>query len=426
MARISTYPTDSSVSGGDMLIGTDVDNANATKNFTVSDLNSYLVSSPTTLNNLVPYTGATQNVDLGSFDLLVGGTLGVTGLSTLGAINGTSLTLSSTLSVTGQTTLGDVDVNGDVDFGAGVLFGGAAGTAGAFLVSGGSGNSPVWQLSSAFVPYVGASSSVNLGANDLSCYSISISTGPLFFNGSAGTAGNILVSQGVGSNPVWSNGALTFVPYTGATTNVDLGIYKLSATGVDTKTGPLFVNGSAGTLNQVLISQGAGTNPLWQTPPYVYASYGSFYSTQTQSPSAGDVEPFTYNNTDFTSGDISIVNNGSGQPSRITFALDGIYNIQFSAQLEKTGGTDHQASIWLRKGGTDIANTNTHVTMKANANYAVAAWNFFVQITAPSQYIEIMWVQDGNITLKYEAPDVVVPHPATPSVILTVNRVSPI
>lgn len=400
MARISTYPIDSNVSGGDMLIGTDVDNANATKNFTVSNLISYAAT-----NNLVPYTGATQDVNLGSNDLFVGGTLGVTGLS----------------------TLNDVDVNGDIDFNGLFSLSGNQGAAGDFLTSTGAGNPPIWTNPlSGYVPYIGATASVNLGVHDLSCNGIDIGTGFFYTNGSAGTAGDLLVSGGIGNPVTWSNPLTGYVPYTGATTDVDLGTYKLSATGVDVKTGPLFANGSAGTVNQILTSQGAGTNPTWQTPPYVYAEYASFYSTQTQITSPTDPPAaMTYNNTDIASPSITIVNDGLGNPNQITFANAGVYNIQFSAQIEKTGGTDHQVYIWLRKNGVDISNTNTNLTLKGNANYLVAAWNFFVSVTA-GQYVEIMWFHTGSVSLKYEAANGSIPCPATPSVILTVNKVSTI
>lgn len=42
MARISTYPIDTKISGGDKWIGTDVDKNNATKNFTVAKVAEYL------------------------------------------------------------------------------------------------------------------------------------------------------------------------------------------------------------------------------------------------------------------------------------------------------------------------------------------------------------------------------------------------
>ena len=64
MAKISTYPGPSSPSLSDMLIGTDVNDMNMTKNFTILDILS--VSGSTAY---VPYIGATNNVDLGSYTL---------------------------------------------------------------------------------------------------------------------------------------------------------------------------------------------------------------------------------------------------------------------------------------------------------------------------------------------------------------------
>ncbi len=64
MAKISTYPLDSTPNLGDKLIGTDVNDSNATKNLTVSQILSVPGSS-----TYVPYTGATGNVDIGVYGL---------------------------------------------------------------------------------------------------------------------------------------------------------------------------------------------------------------------------------------------------------------------------------------------------------------------------------------------------------------------
>lgn len=402
MARISTYPIDSSVSGGDMLIGTDVDNANATKNFTVSSLIAFAAT-----NNLVPYTGATQNVNLGSYNLTANG------LSTSGGIY----------------NIGEF------------VTAGSPGVSGYLLTSNGPSATPTWNNGAlSFVPYTGATANVNLGSynlttnGDLTGNVISSSgglvifsngidnTGPFVTLGTAGNANDILFSNGAGLSPYWADGALTFVPYTGATADVDLGTYELSATGVDVKTGPLLVNGSAGTSGQLLMSQGAGVNPTWINNPFG-TDYGSFYSILDQTCVAGGISAMIYENQSYSDGNVQITTNGSGDFTRITFSKGGVYNIQFSAQIEKTGGTDNKLSIWLRKNGSDIANSNTHMTLKANQNYAVAAWNFFEQVNT-LQYIEIMWSQDGTISLVHEPADVVIPHPATPSVILTVNKIA--
>lgn len=152
----------------------------------------------------------------------------------------------------------------------------------------------------------------------------------------------------------------------------------------------------------------------------VTPKYGSFYSTQTQVPTLETIYAITLNNTDAdaTSG-VSIVDN-----SKITVDATGVYNIQFSAQLYRsTGGTSKQAIIWLRKNGVDIPATSTHVTMQANATYLVASWNFFVKLNA-GQNVQLMIWQDDAIELLYDPANVTVPYPATPSVILTVEKVN--
>lgn len=69
MAKISTYPNVSTPTLSDMLIGTEVADNNATKNFSISDILGLI--GP--LGLYVPYTGANANVDLGTFTLSSGG-----------------------------------------------------------------------------------------------------------------------------------------------------------------------------------------------------------------------------------------------------------------------------------------------------------------------------------------------------------------
>jgi hypothetical protein len=64
MAKISSYPILSTPSINDLLIGTDVDNLNITKNFSIGDIASFIIGG-----SYVPYIGATENVDLGAFDI---------------------------------------------------------------------------------------------------------------------------------------------------------------------------------------------------------------------------------------------------------------------------------------------------------------------------------------------------------------------
>lgn len=151
--------------------------------------------------------------------------------------------------------------------------------------------------------------------------------------------------------------------------------------------------------------------------------HGSFYDTTTQTVTSGQVKAMEFNHTDATSTNgFSITNNLSGRPTRITAANTGVYNLQFSAQLNRTtGGQSKQVDIWIAVNGTPVPATATGVNVQANANKLVAAWNFFVPLTA-GQYVELMWTQDDAIQILYEAAAGAIPVD-TPSVIATINQV---
>lgn len=151
--------------------------------------------------------------------------------------------------------------------------------------------------------------------------------------------------------------------------------------------------------------------------PGGFGAYGSYYSTVDQINTQNGTLAMTVNNTDFQSG-VSVVGG-----SQITFASAGKYNIQFSAQLHHRsgGGSGKHVDIWFAKNGSTIPDSNTRVSVDSNTPYAVASWNYFVDAAA-SDYFEIMWTTtNASIVIEQEAANA--PHPATPSVIITVNQV---
>ena len=142
-------------------------------------------------------------------------------------------------------------------------------------------------------------------------------------------------------------------------------------------------------------------------------SVGAFNSTITQSGSAAVSQSMTYNNTDISNG-VSIVSN-----SQITLANSGTYNIQFSAQVLAATGQD-DVYIWLKKNGTNVANTGTKLVL-ANNEADVAAWNFVITAAA-SDYFELAWQsRDGHTLLS--AATATGNIPGIPSIILTVTQV---
>ena len=149
------------------------------------------------------------------------------------------------------------------------------------------------------------------------------------------------------------------------------------------------------------------------------SNYGNFLSTVSQ-PNAGATaaNAITYNTTDLTRG-VSVVSS-----SRITIANAGIYNIEFSAQLQKSSGGDDQVDIWLAKNGSNVANSNTTIMLHSNQGYEVAAWNFLVQANA-GDYYELYWSSADTTAQIHAAVAGTNPtRPAIPSVILSVTQIS--
>jgi hypothetical protein len=150
-------------------------------------------------------------------------------------------------------------------------------------------------------------------------------------------------------------------------------------------------------------------------------SYGSFYDTTTQiNPVANTANSMSFNETAITNG-VSISGSISPFNTYIKTENAGVYNIQFSAQIDKTDSGADAIDIWLRKNGIDLIDTATKLTLTNNNTKVVAAWNWFVQ-SATNDYYQIIWSSaDTDMRLFAEASSSA--HPGIPSVIATANRV---
>lgn len=170
-------------------------------------------------------------------------------------------------------------------------------------------------------------------------------------------------------------------------------------------------NNQPGSTGQVLVSLGA-TGTQWKTKDY----YLSAVDTSTQlNAGATAANLMKFNTVEFASG-ISIADNSTD----IVFSDSGKYNIQFSAQLKKTTGGEDNADIWLLKNFSNVVNSNTRVTVTGNPGYAIAAWNFLVDVNAGDKF-QLAW-HSADITMELHA-DVAAndpARPAIPSVILSV------
>jgi hypothetical protein len=152
-------------------------------------------------------------------------------------------------------------------------------------------------------------------------------------------------------------------------------------------------------------------------PPKEFRSprYGSFYDTTSQTAAAiNTAYAMTFNTTDLSQG----VTRGT-PTSRIFVDRPNVYNVQFSAQLDKTAGGVALAWVWLRKNGVNVPDSAGQIRIQGNNAEILAAWNYVIQLNA-GDYIELMWeVDDTSVILLAEAASAV--HPSIPSVILTVT-----
>jgi hypothetical protein len=149
--------------------------------------------------------------------------------------------------------------------------------------------------------------------------------------------------------------------------------------------------------------------------------YGSFYHTA----SMINTVPGTANTMSLSTTDITYGVTVSGSINdKIKFANAGVYNIQFSAQMDKTSaGSDFITYIWIKQNNVDVPISNTAITVLGGSNAkTVAAWNWYVNANA-GDFVQIVWASAASdARIQYDASPAY--GPAVPSLIVTANRVS--
>jgi hypothetical protein len=150
--------------------------------------------------------------------------------------------------------------------------------------------------------------------------------------------------------------------------------------------------------------------------------YGAFSSDQSQSTTANTAALMTLNTTDFSNG-VTIAS------SKITVANAGIYNLQFSAQVQNLDNAPQDLFIWLKQNGTDIVGSTGKIGISARKSAGVPShdikgWNYFVSMAA-NDYIEIYWSPTiATVTIEFYAASGTPTKPSTQSVVATMSFVS--
>lgn len=160
---------------------------------------------------------------------------------------------------------------------------------------------------------------------------------------------------------------------------------------------------------------------------YLKFPYGAFSSGVTQTATANTATLLTLDTTDFANG-VSI------SSSKITVANAGIYNLQFSVQLESTDVAPQDVYIWLRQGndgGTsaDITGSTGVVGLPArksagNPYHDIKGWNYFLSMNV-NDYVQIYWsTTAATVTIPFYAASGTPTKPSTQSVVATLSFVS--
>jgi hypothetical protein len=159
---------------------------------------------------------------------------------------------------------------------------------------------------------------------------------------------------------------------------------------------------------------------------FIRMPYGSF-SRNTQQTAAviNTAYAVVFDTTDL-SNTVSLVST-----TQITAKYAGIYNFQFSVQLENTANASADVTFWLKKNGTNISASGGLFGMsprKSPGDYfhLIGGYNVFVSLTA-GQYIELYWsTTDTAASIQNYAASGVAPNniPSSPAVIATMQFVS--
>jgi hypothetical protein len=245
-------------------------------------------------------------------------------------------------------------------------------------------------------------------------------TGPTGPTGAASTVAGPTGSSGP-TGPTGSTGAASTVAGPTGPTGTQGNVGATGPTGstgaASTVAGPTGPTGNTGNTGPT-----GPTGSLGPTGPGgALAYWGSFWDTTTQTVGTINTpQAITINTADAANNGVSVVSS-----SRVTFANAGVYSLTFSIQFTNTSTANGSTQIWLRKNGTNLADTNSHydVPDKQGSSFSseVFTVNFVLQLAA-SDYIQVYW-QTATTSVQLETLAASGGYPRTPSIIFTAAQV---
>ena len=105
--------------------------------------------------------------------------------------------------------------------------------------------------------------------------------------------------------------------------------------------------------------------------------------------------------------------------SRIVVTANGVYNFQFSAQLDKTSAAKKNIWIWARINDVDVPDSTGKVTLAGSNAATIESWNYVYDLTA-DDYFELMWASE-DVDCFMSSTSASSFYPAAPAIIMTVT-----
>ena len=151
--------------------------------------------------------------------------------------------------------------------------------------------------------------------------------------------------------------------------------------------------------------------------------YGAFSDFTDQTTTVNTATLMGLSVTDFSNG----VTLGAG--SKITVANAGIYNLQFSVQLQNLDNAPQDVFIWLKQNDVDITGSTGLVGMPARKSagvpfHDIKGWNYFLNMNA-GDYVQVYWsTTNVDVTIQTYPASGTPTKPSTASVVATLSFVS--
>jgi hypothetical protein len=148
---------------------------------------------------------------------------------------------------------------------------------------------------------------------------------------------------------------------------------------------------------------------------------GSFQSSNTQSVAGANIVTLiTYDVTNVANG-VSL-----GSPtSQIIVSQTGLYEFNYSLQLDKSGGGTARVDIWLRKNGVNVPDSASQVVVAGTNGETLPFVNYYLQLNA-GDYIELAFASSDASVIALSEPAITTPYvrPAVPSIIANIRLIS--